>query len=126
LVYDNIREAKFVKRLNRFIAYIEIDGKIEICHVKNTGRCKELLLEGAKVFVQENNNSNRKTKYSLISVYKGQRLINIDSQAPNRIFYEWLLMGNLFENVTLIKPEYKYKSSRFDFYIEADEKKNLP
>jgi sugar fermentation stimulation protein A len=116
-------EGRFGKRLNRFIAYIEIDGKIEICHVKNTGRCKELLLEGAKVFVQENNNSNRKTKYSLISVYKGQRLINIDSQAPNRIFYEWLLMGNLFENVTLIKPEYKYKSSRFDFYIEADEKK---
>ena len=125
MIYENIREAKFIKRLNRFMAYIETDGRIEICHVKNTGRCKELLIEGARVFVQENNNSKRKTKYSLISVYKGQKLVNIDSQAPNGIFHEWLLSSNLFENIILIKPEYKFKSSRFDFYIEADGKKIL-
>lgn len=123
MIYDNIKAAKFINRPNRFIAYIEIDGKIELCHVKNTGRCKELLTEGASIFVQKTNNSNRKTKYSLISVYKGKSLVNIDSQAPNRIFHEWLLEEKLFENITLIKPECKYNNSRFDFYIEADNKK---
>ncbi len=82
-----------------------------------------MLTDNAKVFVQEFDNANRKTKYDLISVYKGERLINIDSQAPNKVFHEWLLKGNLFQNITMIKPECKYNNSRFDFYIEADNKK---
>lgn len=123
MIYDNIKKAKFINRPNRFIANIQIDSEIKTCHVKNTGRCKELLTEGASILVQETNNSSRKTKYSLISVYKGKRLVNIDSQAPNKIFHEWLLKGNLFENITLIKPECKYNNSCFDFYIEADNKK---
>jgi sugar fermentation stimulation protein A len=91
--------------------------------VKNTGRCKELLIPGATVFVQEAKNPDRKTKYDLISVYKGKRLVNMDSLVPNHVFYEWVKAGNLFENVTLIRPETTYKNSRFDFYIEANDKK---
>lgn len=117
--YKNIKEAKFLSRPNRFIANIEIDGKQEICHVKNTGRCKELLVPNATIFVQEINSEHRKTKYDLIGVYKGERLINIDSQVPNKVFHEWLLGTDLIKNITLIKPEYSYKNSRFDFYIET-------
>ncbi|NYB75613.1 DNA/RNA nuclease SfsA [Sedimentibacter hydroxybenzoicus DSM 7310] len=132
MLYDNIKTAKFISRPNRFIANIEINGEQEVCHVKNTGRCKELLTEGVSVYVQEFCNSSqktrktrkaRKTQYDLISVFKGERLINIDSQAPNKVFHELLLKGELFNNITLIKPECKYKNSRFDFYVEADDKK---
>lgn len=105
------------------MAEVEIDGKKEICHVKNTGRCKELLLPGAKVFLEETDNISRKTKYDLISVYKGKTLVNMDSNAPNKVVYEWLKSGKLFKNITLIKPESKYKNSRFDFYVETDNKK---
>ena len=121
--YENILKGKFISRPNRFIAHIEINGKIEICHVKNTGRCKELLTPSATVFVQENNNPKRKTRFSLISVIKGNRMINMDSQVPNKIVHEWILKGNLFTDVTLIKPESKYKKSRFDFYVETKNKK---
>jgi len=121
--YENIKEGKFLSRPNRFIANVEIDGREEVCHVKNTGRCRELLLPGAKVFVQEFDLATRKTKYDLISVYKGNTLINMDSQAPNKVFAEWVRGGNYFKNVTLLKPEQKYKDSRFDFYIEADGRK---
>lgn len=123
MIYNNIKPAKFIERPNRFIAYIEINGAQEVCHVKNTGRCKELLTEGAAVYVQEFDSSSRKTKYDLISVYKGERLINMDSQAPNKIFHELLLMGELFNGITFIKPECRYNNSRFDFYIEADDRK---
>lgn len=123
--YQNIKKAKFINRPNRFIANIEIEGNIEVCHVKNTGRCRELLTDNAKIFVQEFDYSKRKTKFDLISVYKGSRLINIDSQAPNKIFHEWLKKGNLFNEIEIIKPEFKYENSRFDFYIEADNKKIL-
>lgn len=119
--YENIKKGKFISRPNRFIAHIEIDGKEEVCHVKNTGRCKELLLPGATVFVQKFDKAERKTKYDLISVLKGDMLINMDSQAPNKVLGEWL--PKYFENITLIKPEAKYKNSRFDFYLEADGKK---
>lgn len=121
--YDNIKKGKFILRPNRFIAHIEIDGKVEICHVKNTGRCKELLIPNTRVFVQENNNPKRKTKFSLISVIKEEKLINIDSQVPNKIVHEWISDGNLIKDITLIKPESKYKSSRFDFYIETEKRK---
>jgi sugar fermentation stimulation protein A len=121
--YDNIRRAKFLSRPNRFIANIEIDGENEICHVKNTGRCKELLIPGADIFVQEFDSKIRKTKYDLISVYKKSRLINMDSQVPNKVFGEWVKNSSMFENIDLIKTEQKYGNSRFDFYLEADDKK---
>lgn len=121
--YNNILRGKFISRPNRFIAHVEINGKIEICHVKNTGRCKELLIPNATVFVQENNNSKRKTKFSLIGVIKEDRIINMDSQVTNKVVHEWILEGNLFDEVVLIKPESKYNNSRFDFYVETKSKK---
>lgn len=123
MIYHNIKKAKFINRPNRFIANVEINGKSEVCHVKNTGRCKELLTDDAMVFVQEFDNPKRKTKFDLISVYKGNVLVNIDSQVPNKVFHEWVLSSGFFKNITLVKPEYKYGNSRFDFYIETVEKK---
>ncbi|MBE7041474.1 MAG: DNA/RNA nuclease SfsA [Ruminococcaceae bacterium] len=121
--YARIQKATFLSRPNRFIAIVEIDGCEQVCHVKNTGRCRELLVPGATVFVQAADNPDRKTKFDLIAVYKGDRLVNMDSQVPNKVFYEWIKAGNLFSDVTLIKPETTYKNSRFDFYIEAGNKK---
>lgn len=111
----------FLKRPNRFIAYVNINGKDEVVHVKNTGRCKELLQDNARVICQKSDNPNRKTQYDLISVYKGDRLINMDSQAPNKVFKEFLEQGKFRENLTYIKPEYKYGNSRIDFYCEDSE-----
>ena len=119
--YERIVKGIFKNRPNRFIAHIEIEGKEEVVHVKNTGRCKELLTENAKVFCQKSDNPNRKTKFDLISVYKGKRLINMDSQAPNKVFREYL-EG---ENFDYIKAEYTYGSSRIDFYCEKKSKKFL-
>ena len=121
--YENIIKARFISRPNRFIAEVEIDGNIEIAHVKNTGRCKELLTEGTTVYVQKSDNPARKTKYDLITVVKNGMLINMDSQAPNKVFGEWVSQGNFAANVDLIKPECKYGNSRFDFYIEAGGRK---
>lgn len=117
--YTNIREARFLCRPNRFIAHIEIDGRQEICHVKNTGRCRELLLPGAPILVQAAVPGKRKTPYDLIGVHKGDRLINIDSQAPNKVFHEWVLGSGYFPSLQAIQPEYRYHSSRFDFCLEA-------
>lgn len=134
MTYHNISRAVFLDRPNRFVANIEIDGRVEVCHVKNTGRCRELLLPGAEVFVQfagsvaerdGNAPSSRKTQYDLISVRKGERLVNIDSTAPNKVFTEWVRGGGLFRDVTLIRPEYRFGASRFDFYIEAEERRCL-
>ena len=119
--YKNIKNGIFVSRPNRFIANVIINGKEEVCHVKNTGRCKELLIPGSVVILEESKNPLRKTKYDLIAVYKGKRLINIDSLAPNKVFGEWA--DKYFKNVSLIKSEVKFKNSRFDFYIEADGEK---
>ncbi|MDR1564347.1 MAG: DNA/RNA nuclease SfsA [Oscillospiraceae bacterium] len=121
MIYNNIHTGTFISRPNRFIAEVELDGKIEIAHVKNTGRCKELLVLGAEVYLQKAENPNRSTKYDLIAVMKGKRLINMDSQAPNKVFLEYLQRGLYIKNITLIKPEAKYGSSRFDFYVEAGE-----
>lgn len=123
--YQNIKEAKFLSRPNRFVAQIKIDGKVEICHVKNTGRLRELLIPGTDIYVQKADNPNRKTKYDLIGIYKGDRLVNIDSQVVNQVFHEWVSSGRYFPGVSLIKPEYRYKQSRFDFYLEAADKKLL-
>ncbi len=121
--YKNIKKGIFIERPNRFIAHVEIDGATEICHVKNTGRCKELLLPGSVVYVEKSDNPNRKTGFDLISVIKGKRHINMDSQVPNKVVRDWLEKGNLFKDITLIKPEAKYKNSRFDFYVETKKDK---
>ena len=121
--YQNIKKAKFISRPNRFIANIEIDGKIQIAHVKNTGRCRELLVPGAEIYVQEFDSDTRKTKFDLITVKKGTRLINMDSQVPNHVFREWVESGNFTDGVTLIRPETFFGDSRFDFYIEAGDRK---
>lgn len=121
--YKNIHKGKFKNRPNRFIAEVEIDGVINTVHVKNTGRCKELLTENATVFLEKSDNPLRKTQYDLVAVYKGDRLINMDSQAPNIVFGEYLKKNELIENVTKIKPEHKFNNSRFDFYVEAENRK---
>lgn len=123
--YERMLEGKFLARPNRFIAEVEIDGNIEICHVKNTGRCKELLIPGVRVLVQKAENPERKTLYDLISVWKNGRLINMDSQAPNQVFLEWVKEEKYFQHISLLKPECKYKNSRFDVYLEADGKKHF-
>lgn len=123
--YKNIKEGIFISRPNRFIAYCEVDGKEEICHVKNTGRCKELLVPGAKVLLEKSDNEKRKTPFDLVSVYKGERLINMDSMAPNKVFGEYVSEGKFTGKVKNIKPEFTYGNSRIDFYIEAGEKKIL-
>ena len=119
--YGKMVEGRFLKRPNRFIAHIEIDGKEEICHVKNTGRCRELLPPGAKVWCLDAQNPNRKTRYDLITVQKGERLINMESQAPNIAAKEWLLAGGLGE-IENLKAESFHGDSRFDFSFTKDGK----
>lgn len=123
MVYDGVVEGIFLSRPNRFIANVTVGGERQVCHVKNTGRCRELLLPGSRVFLQRAKNPDRKTKYDLIAVYKNDILINMDSQAPNKVFGEWAAMSGFFGVPDLIRPECKYKNSRFDFYIESEERK---
>ena len=117
--YPNMIPGHFLSRPNRFIAHVEIDGQEEIVHVKNTGRCRELLQPGTEVWCQESTNPNRKTKFDLITVRKGDRLINMDSQAPNIAAGEWLRSGGLGE-ITNLKAESFHGDSRFDFSFEKD------
>lgn len=123
--YKNIVTGTFKSRPNRFIAMVEIDGKIEKCHVKNTGRCRELLLPDAEVYLEKSGNPQRKTAYDLIGVKKGELLINMDSQAPNKAVKEWLEEEVYFKHVTFIKPECKYGNSRIDFYLETEERRKI-
>ena len=119
--YQNMVPGVFLSRPNRFIAHIEIDGREEVCHVKNTGRCRELLPAGAKVWCQKSSNPARKTKYDLITVEKGHRLINMDSQAPNAAVKEWLAGGGLGP-VENLKAETTHGDSRFDFSFTREGK----
>ena len=119
MTYKNMVPGIFLARPNRFIAHIEIDGKKEICHVKNTGRCKELLTPGARVYCEDCLSPTRKTRYDLIAVEKGGRLINMDSQAPNKAATEWLQGGGLGE-ISQLKAESSYGASRFDFSFQKD------
>jgi len=113
--YDTILHGRFIERPNRFIARVDIDGEIETVHVKNTGRCRELLVPGADVILSVSDNPDRKTRCDLVAVYKeGFGLINMDSQAPNAVVKEWLEK----KGCDVIRPEYAYGKSRFDFYIE--------
>lgn len=117
--YRKMIPAKFLERPNRFIAYVDIAGKRTKVHVKNTGRCKELLQENATVYLEECDNKERSTAYDLVVVDKAGRLINMDSNAPNKVVGEWLEAGGLYEDVSLVKPEKTYGNSRFDFYVES-------
>lgn len=119
MTYEKIRRAVFLSRPNRFIANIELDGRAVVCHVKNTGRCRELLVPGADILVQISDAPGRRTGCDLIAVRKGGRLINMDAQAPNRVFGEYLASGGLGFVPALIRPECVHGDSRFDFYFET-------
>lgn len=117
--YTNIVKGQFLSRPNRFIAYVDIDGKTEKVHVKNTGRCRELLTDHAEVYLEKSSNPSRSTAYDLVAVKKGKRIINMDSQAPNKAVEEWLWQKGLFPDVVTVRPESVYGNSRFDFYVET-------
>lgn len=119
--YENIEKAIFRFRPNRFVAHVEFGGQDVVCHVKNTGRCRELLVPGATVYLQRAANQERKTPYDLVAVEKGELLVNMDSQAPNQVFREWAERGGFRPGLTQLRPETVYGDSRFDFYWE-DEK----
>jgi len=121
--YENIKEGRFISRPNRFIAYVTVDGRQEKVHVKNTGRCRELLTENATVYLNRSDNPARSTAYDLVAVRKGGRIVNMDSQSPNKAVEEWLREGCLFPDVRLVRPETTYRSSRFDFYVETSKDK---
>ncbi len=121
--YERIMEGTFLERPNRFIAYADLAGRTETIHVKNTGRCAELLIPGASIYVQESDNPARKTKWDLIGVEKGARMINMDSQVPNKVVQEWVEAGNLAKDIRLVKPEASFGNSRFDLYVETGERK---
>lgn len=121
--YENTAKASFVDRPNRFIAHVVLDGHMETVHVKNTGRCKELLLPGTEVILERSSNPNRRTAYDLICVNKAGRWINMDSQIPNKAAREWLLKGRLFSETLTVQAEKTYGNSRFDLYVESDLRK---
>ena len=116
--YGEVRQAHFLERPNRFIAHVELEGETVVCHVKNTGRCRELLVPGATVYLERGTNPARRTAWDLIAVEKGHRLINMDAQAPNRIFAQWIRQQ---EPGIAVHPEYRYGDSRLDFCLERPE-----
>lgn len=121
--YENISEGRFISRPNRFIAEVEMQDGRKTVHVKNTGRCRELLVPGTAVYLEKSAAPGRKTDYDLVAVQKDGKIVNMDSLAPNRTVHEWIASGKYFKDVTLIKPESFYKDSRFDFYVEAGTRK---
>ena len=128
--YLNIRTGRFISRPNRFIAHVDIDGREEVVHVKNTGRCREIFIPGTEVALEESDNPNRKTRFDLVGAKKeGIGWINVDSQAPNKVVKEWLAESleakEIFPGVTYIKPEYTFGKSRVDFYMEGEGRKIL-
>lgn len=123
--YGKILPARFLSRPNRFVARVEAEGEELVCHVKNTGRCRELLVPGATVWLEESPHPSRKTKFDLIAVEKGDRLINMDAQAPNKVFGEWAAAGGFREGLTSLRPETTYGSSRFDFYWESSKSRGF-
>lgn len=123
--YRNIKQGIFLSRPNRFVAHVELDGVRTLCHVKNTGRCRELLVPGAAVYLEESDNPARKTRYDLVAVEKGARLINMDAQAPNQVFWEWARAGGFRDDLQLLRPETTFGHSRFDFYWESSEQRGF-
>ena len=118
--YPKIKEGIFIERPNRFIAKVLIDGREEIVHVKNTGRCRELLPKGAKIYLADEEGKERKTRYDLIAALKNERIINMDSQAPNAVVKEALQQGLVLHGLKEVKAEYTYGESRFDFYVQTE------
>lgn len=118
--YGNTVRGTFVSRPNRFIAKVLVEGKEETVHVKNTGRCREILVPGTQVVLEDSCNPSRKTRYDLIAAYKGGNLINIDSQSPNKAFGEFITESGIFGGTPAVHPEYSHGDSRFDFYIESE------
>ncbi len=120
--YNHIIQGIFIKRMNRFVAHVWIDGIEEVVHVKNTGRCRELFIAGATVILERSQNPQRKTRFSVIGIYKGSQLINIDSQVPNHVVFEALQIGRIAEiaEIDMVKKEVTYGNSRFDLYFQAD------
>lgn len=121
MTYENTMDGVFLSRPNRFIAEVEADGRTIVCHVKNTGRCREILVPGTPVVLARGLGPNRKTEWDLMAAWKGDLLINIDSQAPNKAFAEWAAAGGFLPGITLLQREKTYGNSRFDFYIETND-----
>ena len=117
--YEKVTSGIFQARPNRFIAHVRTEEGEQVCHVKNTGRCRELLIPGCTVYLEESDNPARKTRYDLIAVEKGRMLINMDSQAPNRVFGEWAAAGGFLPDVLAVRPEYTWGESRLDFCLET-------
>lgn len=120
MLYERIEEAVFRSRPNRFLAQVTTERGEEVCHVKNTGRCRELLVPGARIWVQRNESAHRKTALDLIAVEKNRRVINMDSQIPNQVAEEWIRAGHLLGKPTVIRREVRRGTSRFDLYLEKD------
>lgn len=121
--YTEILPAEFLSRPNRFIAHVRLGGEEVVCHVKNTGRCRELLVPEAKVWLERGRSPARKTAYDLVTVEKGSRLVNMDAQAPNKIFGEWAM--NLEPGILSIRPEVTFLGSRLDFLLETERGKHF-
>ncbi|SFQ03949.1 sugar fermentation stimulation protein A [Oscillibacter sp. PC13] len=117
--YQTVIPGRFLSRPNRFIAHVETETGVQVCHVKNTGRCRELLVPGATVYLERAQNPARKTHFDLIAVDKKGLLINMDAQAPNRVFAEWVQDGGFLPDVREILPEYRYGASRLDFCLKT-------
>ena len=117
--YGTVVPGRFLSRPNRFIARVEMPEGVETVHVKNTGRCRELLIPGTTVYLEKAANPARQTRYDLIAVEKGSRLINMDAQAPNRVFGEWAAAGGFLTEVTAVRPEFSWGESRLDFCLET-------
>ncbi len=120
MIYENVINGQFIARRNRFIAEVEINGLPTVCHVKNTGRCRELLQPGATIYLEKKSDAARKTAYDLIAVEKSGKLFNLDSQAPNKVAAEWLPQSGLFPADTHFFPEQKCGRSRFDFLADHE------
>lgn len=123
--YLNVSKAIFINRPNRFIAHVQTADGMERVHVKNTGRCKELLIPGTTVYLEKGSGGNRKTKYDLVAVEKAGRIVNMDAQAPNRLFAEWVKNGGFLSDITSIRSEYPYGASRLDFCLQTEEGPHL-
>lgn len=119
--YGTVIPGRFLSRPNRFIAHVETESGLKIVHVKNTGRCRELLVPGATVYLEKGTNPNRKTAYDLIAVEKGTMLINMDAQAPNKVFAEWATGGDWLSDLRSLQAEYRYGESRLDFCAETEQ-----
>jgi len=124
-LYHRLKEARFLSRPNRFIALCEVEGEAAVCHVKNTGRCRELLLPGVAVWLEESRNPARKTRYDLVAVESRGYTVNMDSQAPNLIFAEWARQGGYLPGLTDLKAESVYGASRFDFSFRVGDKQGF-